>query len=43
MSNDLTFSFQINYYEAIEFCRYHGMNLATINSQEENDKGKKWV
>lgn len=30
-------SLKANFYEAVEFCRYHNMFLATINSQEEND------
>lgn len=29
---------QANWYRAAQHCRYHGMELASINNQEENDK-----
>ena len=34
---------QANWYKAAKFCRYHGMQLASIESQEENDKLEKHV
>ncbi|GLG95258.1 C-type lectin 37Db [Gryllus bimaculatus] len=32
-----------NWYRAAQYCRYHGMHLASINSQEENDKLEKHI
>ena len=32
-----------NWYKAAKFCRYHGMQLASIESQEENDKLEKHI
>ena len=29
--------FQANWYKAEQYCRYHGMHLASINSAEEQD------
>jgi hypothetical protein len=34
---------QANWYRAAQYCRYHGMHLASINSQEENDKLEKHI
>ena len=28
---------QANWYKAEQYCRYHGMHLASINSAEEQD------
>lgn len=30
--------FKANWFRANQYCRYHGMHLASISSQEENDK-----
>ncbi|XP_066901462.1 perlucin isoform X2 [Halyomorpha halys] len=30
--------FKANWFRAAQYCRYHGMHLASISSQEENDK-----
>ncbi|XP_073968711.1 C-type lectin mosGCTL-7-like isoform X2 [Rhodnius prolixus] len=30
--------FKANWFRASQYCRYHGMHLASISSQEENDK-----
>ncbi|KAF6203296.1 hypothetical protein GE061_003714 [Apolygus lucorum] len=30
--------FKANWFRASQYCRYHGMHLASITSQEENDK-----
>ncbi|XP_014207841.1 macrophage mannose receptor 1-like [Copidosoma floridanum] len=35
--------FKANWYRASQYCRYHGMHLASINSQEENDKLEKHI
>ncbi|XP_058802828.1 C-type lectin 37Db-like [Phymastichus coffea] len=35
--------FKANWYRAAQYCRYHGMHLASINSQEENDKLEKHI
>nr|CAD7397539.1 unnamed protein product [Timema poppensis] len=32
-----------NWYRAAQYCRYHGMHLASIGSQEENDKLEKHI
>lgn len=29
---------QANWFKASQYCRYHGMHLASVSSQEENDK-----
>lgn len=34
---------QANWYRAAQYCRYHGMHLASISSQEENDKLEKHI
>lgn len=34
---------QANWYRATQYCRYHGMHLASIGSQEENDKLEKHI
>ncbi|XP_050520580.1 C-type lectin 37Db isoform X2 [Daktulosphaira vitifoliae] len=35
--------FKANWYKAAQYCRYHGMHLASISSQEENDKLEKYI
>lgn len=35
--------FQANWYRASQYCRYHGMHLASIASQEENDRLEKHI
>ncbi|CAG9839320.1 unnamed protein product [Diabrotica balteata] len=35
--------FKANYYRATQYCRFHGMHLASITSQEENDKLEKHI
>ncbi|KAK0090510.1 hypothetical protein PV325_012564 [Microctonus aethiopoides] len=35
--------FKANWYRAAQYCRYHGMHLASIASQEENDKLEKHI
>jgi len=35
--------FKANYFRATQYCRFHGMHLASINSQEENDKLEKYI
>lgn len=35
--------FQANWFKAAQYCRFHGMHLASISSQEENDKLEKYV
>uniref|UniRef100_T1GGF4 C-type lectin domain-containing protein n=1 Tax=Megaselia scalaris TaxID=36166 RepID=T1GGF4_MEGSC len=35
--------FKANWFKATQYCRYHGMHLASINSQEENDKLEKHI
>lgn len=37
-SNHVCCDFQANWFRASQYCRYHGMHLASISSQEENDK-----
>lgn len=34
---------QANYFRATQYCRFHGMHLASITSQEENDKLEKYI
>ncbi|XP_041987360.1 uncharacterized protein LOC121739101 [Aricia agestis] len=35
--------FKANWFKAQQYCRFHGMHLASISSQEENDKLEKYV
>ncbi|XP_011504822.1 PREDICTED: perlucin-like protein isoform X2 [Ceratosolen solmsi marchali] len=35
--------FKANWYKAAQYCRYHGMHLVSISSQEENDKLEKHI
>ncbi|XP_044766569.1 mannose-binding protein C-like isoform X1 [Coccinella septempunctata] len=35
--------FKANYFRAMQYCRFHGMHLASISSQEENDKLEKYI
>lgn len=35
--------FKANYFRASQYCRFHGMQLASITSQEENDKLEKYI
>ncbi|XP_043288861.1 low affinity immunoglobulin epsilon Fc receptor-like [Venturia canescens] len=35
--------FKANWYRASQYCRYHGMHLASISSQEENDRLEKHI
>ncbi|XP_077290251.1 brevican core protein triforce isoform X6 [Arctopsyche grandis] len=35
--------FKANWFKAAQYCRFHGMHLASISSQEENDKLEKYV
>lgn len=35
--------FQANWFKAQQYCRFHGMHLASISSQEENDRLEKYV
>lgn len=37
------FASQANWYRASQYCRYHGMHLASIASQEENDRLEKHI
>lgn len=39
----LFFPFQANWFKATQYCRYHGMHLASISSQEENDRLEKHI
>lgn len=34
---------QANWYKAAQYCRFHGMHLASISSQEENDNLEKHI
>lgn len=34
---------QANWFRAAQYCRFHGMHLASISSQEENDKLEKHI
>lgn len=49
-SNSFSFSIffflsllQANWFKATQYCRYHGMHLASISSQEENDRLEKHI
>ncbi|EDW33055.1 GL16169 [Drosophila persimilis] len=35
--------FKANWFKATQYCRYHGMHLASISSQEENDRLEKHI
>lgn len=35
--------FQANWFKASQYCRFHGMHLASISSQEENDRLEKHI
>ncbi|XP_044737509.1 uncharacterized protein LOC123299247 isoform X2 [Chrysoperla carnea] len=35
--------FKANWFRANQYCRYHGMHLASISSQEENDKLETYI
>lgn len=35
--------FRANWFRASQYCRYHGMHLASITSQEENDRLEKHI
>ncbi|XP_033211097.1 C-type lectin 37Db-like isoform X1 [Belonocnema kinseyi] len=35
--------FKANWYRASQYCRYHGMHLASISAQEENDRLEKHI
>lgn len=35
--------FKANYFRATQYCRFHGMHLSSITSQEENDKLEKYI
>ncbi|XP_045766740.1 collectin-11 [Maniola jurtina] len=35
--------FKANWFKAQQYCRFHGMHLASISSQEENDRLEKYV
>ena len=37
------FLFQANWFRAAQYCRFHGMHLASISSQEENDRLEKHI
>lgn len=34
---------QANWYKAAQYCRFHGMHLASLSSQEDNDRLEKHV
>jgi hypothetical protein len=34
---------QANWFRAAQYCRFHGMHLASISSQEENDRLEKHI
>lgn len=34
---------QANWFKASQYCRFHGMHLASIASQEENDRLEKHI
>lgn len=42
-ANNFSCGFQANWYRASQYCRYHGMHLASIASQEENDRLEKHI
>ncbi|XP_055376702.1 uncharacterized protein LOC129608924 [Condylostylus longicornis] len=35
--------FKANWFKAAQYCRYHGMHLSSISSQEENDRLEKYI
>lgn len=35
--------FKANWYKAAQYCRFHGMHLASLSSQEDNDRLEKHV
>lgn len=35
--------FKANWFKAAQYCRFHGMHLASISSQEENDRLEKHI
>ncbi|XP_026499098.2 low affinity immunoglobulin epsilon Fc receptor isoform X1 [Vanessa tameamea] len=35
--------FKANWFKAQQYCRFHGMHLASVSSQEENDRLEKYV
>ncbi|TMW44816.1 hypothetical protein DOY81_010104 [Sarcophaga bullata] len=35
--------FKANWFKATQYCRYHGMHLASVSSQEENDRLEKHI
>ncbi|CAH2090894.1 unnamed protein product [Euphydryas editha] len=35
--------FKANWFKAQQYCRFHGMHLASISTQEENDRLEKYV
>ncbi|XP_055309320.1 C-type lectin 37Db-like [Sitodiplosis mosellana] len=35
--------FKANWFKASQYCRFHGMHLASISSQEENDRLEKHI
>ncbi|CAB3375169.1 Hypothetical predicted protein [Cloeon dipterum] len=35
--------FKANWYKSAQYCRYHGMHLASISSQQENDQLEKHI
>lgn len=37
------FVLQANWFKAQQYCRFHGMHLASISSQQENDKLEQYV
>jgi Lectin C-type domain len=37
------FPLQANWFRAAQYCRFHGMHLASISSQEENDRLEKHI
>ncbi|XP_035787112.1 C-type lectin 37Db-like isoform X1 [Anopheles albimanus] len=39
----LSIFFKANWFKALQYCRFHGMQLASIQSQEENDRLEKYV
>ena len=43
ITSKCSFSLQANWYRASQYCRYHGMHLASIASQEENDRLEKHI
>lgn len=35
--------FKANWFKATQYCRYHGMHLASISSQDENNRLEKYI